>query len=116
MNPTKPKTDSAASSPDPLESIDAVKAQSRVSPPSQAGASVTAEAYAISHAHLQPGIGKFRWRICALLFLATTINYMDRSVLGVLAPTLQYKVFNWSDQNYATINIAFKVAYAIGML
>jgi MFS transporter, ACS family, hexuronate transporter len=59
---------------------------------------------------------KYRWRICALVFFATTINYMDRSVLGVLAPTLQYKVFNWSDQDYANINIAFKLAYAIGML
>lgn len=62
------------------------------------------------------GIGRYRWRICALLFFATTINYMDRSILGVLAPTLQYKVFNWSDQDYANINIAFKLAYAIGML
>lgn len=64
----------------------------------------------------EPAIGKYRWRICALLFLATTINYTDRSVLGVLAPTLQYHVFHWSDKDYATINIAFKVAYAIGML
>src|SRR5262245_60012320 len=64
-----------------------------------------------------PGnIGHYRWRICALLFLATTINYMDRSVLGVLAPTLQYQVFHWTDKDYATINIAFKVAYALGML
>ncbi len=61
-------------------------------------------------------IGKHRWTICALLFVATTINYMDRSVLGVLGPTLQYKVFQWSDQDYALINIAFKAAYAIGML
>jgi ACS family hexuronate transporter-like MFS transporter len=61
-------------------------------------------------------IGRFRWTICALLFVATTINYMDRSVLGVLGPTLQYKVFGWSDRDYATINIAFKTAYAIGML
>jgi ACS family hexuronate transporter-like MFS transporter len=61
-------------------------------------------------------IGRYRWRICLLLFLATTINYMDRSVLGVLAPTLQYQVFHWSDKDYATINIAFKVAYALGML
>ncbi len=59
---------------------------------------------------------RYRWSICALLFAATTINYMDRSVLGVLAPTLQYKVFQWSDTDYANINIAFKVAYAIGML
>jgi ACS family hexuronate transporter-like MFS transporter len=61
-------------------------------------------------------IGRFRWTICALLFFATTINYMDRSILGVLGPTLQYKVFGWTDKNYATINIAFKSAYAIGML
>jgi MFS transporter, ACS family, aldohexuronate transporter len=60
--------------------------------------------------------GRYRWTICALLFAATTINYMDRSVLGVLGPTLQYKVFNWSDPDYATINISFKFAYAIGML
>jgi ACS family hexuronate transporter-like MFS transporter len=61
-------------------------------------------------------IGSYRWRICALLFFATTINYMDRSILGVLAPTLQYKVFNWSDTDFANINISFKLAYAIGML
>src|SRR5438477_7714144 len=61
-------------------------------------------------------VGKYRWRICALLFLATTINYMDRSILGVLGPTLQYHVFHWSDKDYANINIAFKVAYAVGML
>lgn len=60
--------------------------------------------------------GNYRWRICALLFVATTINYMDRSVIGILGPTLQYKVFHWSDQDYALINIAFKAAYAIGML
>jgi MFS transporter, ACS family, hexuronate transporter len=63
-----------------------------------------------------PPIGRYRWRILALLFLATTLNYTDRSILGVLAPTLQYKVFHWSDQDYATINIAFKTAYAIGLI
>jgi MFS family permease len=41
---------------------------------------------------------------------------MDRSILGVLAPTLQYKVFHWSDRDYAVINIAFKSAYAIGLV
>lgn len=61
-------------------------------------------------------VGRTRWTICALLFAATTINYMDRSILGVLGPTLQYKVFQWSDQDWANINIAFKVAYAIGLL
>lgn len=41
---------------------------------------------------------------------------MDRSVLGVLAPTLQYKVFHWSDRDYAVINMSFKAAYAIGLV
>ncbi|KXX71602.1 MFS transporter [Flammeovirga sp. SJP92] len=59
--------------------------------------------------------GNYRYRILALLFMATTINYMDRSIIGVLAPTLE-KLFNWSKTDYATINIAFKSAYAIGML
>ncbi len=62
------------------------------------------------------GIGRYRWRICALLFLATTINYVDRSILGVMGPTLQYKVFHWTDIDYANINIAFKLAYAIGLI
>jgi ACS family hexuronate transporter-like MFS transporter len=65
---------------------------------------------------MNSGIGRYRWRICALLFLATTINYMDRQVLSVLSPTLQYKVFNWSDNDFANIQIAFKTAYAIGLL
>lgn len=60
--------------------------------------------------------GGFRWRILALLFMATTINYMDRSILGVLGPTLKEKVFGWSDMDYAYINMAFKTAYAIGLL
>ncbi|GAA4832185.1 MFS transporter [Algivirga pacifica] len=57
----------------------------------------------------------YRYRILALLFTATTINYMDRSIMGVLAPTLE-QLFQWSKTDYATINIAFKMAYAIGML
>jgi len=80
--------------------------QPNLGPPNRASSTAAA---------LRP-LGRYRWRICALLFFATTINYMDRSVLGVLAPTLQYKVFNWSDSQYAWINICFKIAYAVGML
>ena len=61
-------------------------------------------------------IGRYRWRILALLFMATTINYMDRSIIGVLAPTLQQHVFHWSNAEYSYINMAFMAAYAIGML
>ncbi len=60
--------------------------------------------------------GTFRYRILALVFFATTINYLDRSLIGVLGPTLQYKVFSWSDSDYANIMIAFKVGYALGLL
>jgi len=44
-----------------------------------------------------PPLGRYRWVICALLFFATTINYLDRSVLGVLAPTLRSEL-HWTDQ------------------
>lgn len=60
-------------------------------------------------------IGNYRYRILAMLIYATTINYFDRSIIGVMAPTLE-KLFNWSNNDYANIMISFKVAYAIGML
>jgi len=60
-------------------------------------------------------IGGYRWRICALLFFATTINYIDRQVLGILAPGLQ-KEFGWSDSQYGLMVSAFQAAYAIGFL
>ena len=60
-------------------------------------------------------IGNFRYRILALLLFATTINYFDRSIIGVLAPTLQ-KMFGWTNNDYANIIISFQVAYAIGMI
>src|SRR5258706_3805204 len=60
-------------------------------------------------------IGHYRWVICGLLFFATTINYIDRAVLGVLAPDLQKK-FTWTDTQYGDINMAFSAAYAIGFL
>ncbi|MFH0759961.1 MAG: MFS transporter [Bacteroidota bacterium] len=64
----------------------------------------------------QEKVGHFRWRILALLFMASTINYIDRSILGVLGPTLRDKVFDWSVQDYANITISFQIAYAIGLL
>ncbi len=61
-------------------------------------------------------IGKYRWRILSLLFLATTINYVDRSIIGVLGPTLQDHVFHWTNAQYGYINVTFMLAYGIGML
>ena len=60
-------------------------------------------------------ISNWRWVICALLFLATTINYMDRQVLGLLAPTLQHDI-GWSETDYANIIVAFQAAYALGLM
>ena len=60
-------------------------------------------------------MGRVRWVICALLFFATTINYVDRAVLGVLAPTLRDEI-GWTDGEYGKINAAFTLAYAIGFL
>lgn len=57
---------------------------------------------------------KFRWTIVVLLFFATTINYLDRQILGVLAPTLT-KIFKWSETDYAFLVSAFKWVYAIGL-
>ncbi|CAN5873331.1 MFS transporter [soil metagenome] len=57
----------------------------------------------------------YRWTICALLFAATTINYMDRQTLGILAPTLQREL-GWSEQDYGNITSWFSFAYAIGFL
>jgi MFS transporter, ACS family, hexuronate transporter len=63
-----------------------------------------------------PGpLTRYRWTICALLFFATTINYIDRQVLGILAPTLQREI-GWSELEYSRITQAFTFAYAIGFL
>jgi MFS transporter, ACS family, hexuronate transporter len=59
--------------------------------------------------------GWVRWQVCALLFFATTINYMDRQILGILAPDLQRSI-GWNEVDYGNIIVAFQVAYAIGLL
>lgn len=64
---------------------------------------------------LKQNVGNYRYRILALLMFATTINYFDRSIIGVLYPTLK-ELFGWTNDDYANITIAFQSAYAIGML
>ena len=61
-----------------------------------------------------PGFG-YRWTIVALLFFATTINYIDRQVLGILAPTLQREL-RWTESDYGAIVSWFSFAYGIGLL
>jgi ACS family hexuronate transporter-like MFS transporter len=62
---------------------------------------------------VQPAIRGLRWYICALLFFATTINYIDRQVFSILAPDLQ-KTIGWSEVEYGYIVTAFQAAYATG--
>jgi len=64
----------------------------------------------------RPGVGYYRWVVCALLFFATTINYVDRQVIGILKPTLVQE-FGWQDERiYAAIIFSFQMAYAIGLV
>jgi ACS family hexuronate transporter-like MFS transporter len=58
-------------------------------------------------------VGRYRWVICALLFAATAINYVDRQMIGVLKPTLKTE-FGWTESDFATIIFWFQLAYAIG--
>ena len=60
-------------------------------------------------------IGTYRWTIVALLFFATTINYLDRQVIGLLKPVLE-KEFLWSEKDYSGIVMAFQTMYALGLL
>ncbi len=61
-----------------------------------------------------PG-GKVRWGICALLFAATALNYVDRQIIGILEPTLAHR-YHWTPDDYGDIVFWFQVAYAIGYL
>lgn len=65
----------------------------------------------------EPGkrVGHFRWVVCALLFFGTTVNYIDRQVLGILAPDLR-RIIGWDDVQYGYIVTAFSAAYALGLL
>lgn len=62
-----------------------------------------------------PPLGRYRWTIVALLFFATTINYLDRQVIGLLKPTLE-KEFSWTETDFSRIVQAFTLSYALGLL
>jgi ACS family hexuronate transporter-like MFS transporter len=61
------------------------------------------------------GEGRYRWTVCALLFLATTINYMDRQILSLVKPILDGEL-GWSNQEFGAVNAAFQASYAVGLL
>ena len=60
-------------------------------------------------------VGGYRWVVCALLFFATTINYMDRQILSLLKPMLDNQL-HWTNEEFGAINSAFQGAYAVGAL
>ncbi len=60
-------------------------------------------------------VGKYRWTVVALLFFATSINYIDRQVIGLLKPTLA-AAFKWTETDYSHIVMAFTASYAVGLL
>ena len=57
---------------------------------------------------------KLRWAICGLLFFATTVNYVDRQVLGILKPVLQHDL-GWTEANYGWVVFTFQLAYGLMM-
>src|SRR5215211_7389853 len=100
----------------PVEETAYPKSQSEVAPPQSAGASVTGAAIAAAEG-IGGRIGRYRWVICALLFFATTINYVDRQVLGILATDEGFKAtIGWNEAEYGLVNTAFQAAYALGLL
>ncbi len=58
--------------------------------------------------------GRLRWYVCGLLFYATTVNYMDRQVLGLLKPVIQ-KELHWTESDFSSIIFGFQLAYALMM-
>jgi MFS transporter, ACS family, hexuronate transporter len=60
-------------------------------------------------------VGSYRWLICALLFFATTVNYIDRQILSLIKEMLD-KQIGWSNEQFGMVNSAFQFAYGIGLL
>ena len=81
---------------------------------SAAGANAPGGAAAVLE-NVNARIGRYRWTICALLFFAATINYVDRQVIGILKPTLKAEL-GWDEIAYSNIVFWFQAAYALGFI
>lgn len=99
---------------DQIEDLERPKAEADVSPPQESGETFGG-AMAAAASEVVTRVGNRRWLICALLFFAATINYVDRQVIGILKPTLQAE-FGWSEVAYGWIVFSFQTAYAIGLV
>jgi len=84
-------------------------------PTTPADSTNVATASALTVETLGQRVGRYRWVICALLFFATTVNYVDRQVLGLLAKDLKDSI-GWTEVDYGNIVAAFSAAYAFGLL
>src|SRR3954451_14538092 len=60
-------------------------------------------------------MGKYRWFVCVLIFLATTINYIDRQILALIKPILDNEL-KWTNAEYGDVQAIFQAAYAVGLL
>jgi ACS family hexuronate transporter-like MFS transporter len=101
---------------DVVSPASAAKAKSEVGPPQSAGATLVGSSVSAMQV-VGERIGHYRWLICAMLFFATTINYIDRQVLGILATDQTFKTaIGWNEAQYGYVNTAFQGAYALGLL
>ena len=96
-----------------IKEFEKVKSSGEISPPQEAAESIVGTAVAAGSEFVER-IGRRRWIICALLFFAATVNYVDRQVIGILKPTLQAE-FGWTEVDYGWIVFSFQTAYAIGL-
>src|SRR5215204_3342266 len=97
-----------------IEELERPKSEADISPPQESGETFTGAVAAVA-TDVVTRVGNRRWLICALLFFAATINYVDRQVIGILKPTLQAE-FGWTEVAYGWIVFSFQTAYAIGLL
>ncbi|HYR59289.1 MAG TPA: MFS transporter [Chthoniobacteraceae bacterium] len=80
------------------------------------GAAATADIVpAAALAGHPPHVGRYRWIVCALLFFATTINYIDRQILSLIKPILDEQL-HWTDSQFGLVNSAFQGAYGVSLL
>src|ERR1044072_8023667 len=99
-----------------VEDVAGPKSESDAAPLQSSGAGATGAAVARPEG-ANTRIGRYRWLICALLFFATTVNYVDRLVFGFLGPELMKpEHFGWTAKQLTDIVFWFEGAYAIGLL
>jgi MFS transporter, ACS family, aldohexuronate transporter len=101
---------------DAVEDFEEPKSESEISPPEEAASTVTGSVIAAAEG-VATAIGRRRWIICALLFFAATINYIDRQVFGIVTTDAAFRAtIGWNPVEYGWIQTAFQAAYAVGLL